>query len=244
MADGGYGKKKKGLVAPSYDLKDLLEAEEDAKFQSGDHVAILTNADDWDYGWRVSHMNDIEIVVKKADFYETISLADAPSKLRTDHSGAMIGYKELNNSERTEYREVFGLFDMNGDGSISADEILTVLDRLSPSLRSRARFTRMDIVNMIAMFDDSGDGEIDFDEFIKLMSGKLDGWKEVDELRECFNIFDATESGEISPYDLIKILKAVGEDITMDEIRAMLEDIDDSGQINFNEFKRIILEGP
>ena len=32
-------------------------------------------------------------------------------------------------------------------------------------------------------------------------------WKEVDELRECFNIFDATECGEISPYDLIKILK-------------------------------------
>ena len=50
----------------------------------GDHVALLTNADDWDHGFRVFEVRQNEIVLKKANIIERVPTRDAGRRLKTD----------------------------------------------------------------------------------------------------------------------------------------------------------------
>lgn len=247
MSQAGKDKKMnrastKKLKAAAYGLEDFLCFEAESKFIEGDHVAMLTGAEDWDYGWRVFEVRDNDVIIKKAELMERIPSKDVPKRLKTDVTGAMAAYRTINKSERSELREVFTLFDVDGDGHISSAEIMGLLKRLAPG----KRFTETDAMNMIARFDDDGDGDIDFEEFVKMMSASFENLKEADELQEVFKLFDADGNGSISCEELLEIMKATGEDITLDEVKLMIEDVDSdgNGQIDFHEFKKVIQDGP
>ncbi|KAK5975863.1 Calcium-binding protein CML [Trichostrongylus colubriformis] len=72
----------------------------------------------------------------------------------------------LNPREERELREVFGVFDKNGDGMISADDLLTVMQSLGEKLSER------DAREMIKEGDVDRDGLISFHEFIMLIKGR------------------------------------------------------------------------
>lgn len=61
-------------------------------------------------------------------------------------------------------QEAFKMFDMNGDGSISAHELDSVLRRLGEIS------SLDDCHSMIARVDADGDGQVNFDEFLTMMS--------------------------------------------------------------------------
>jgi len=63
-----------------------------------------------------------------------------------------------------EFREVFDLFDKNGDGKISAQELGEVMKTLGEDLSEE------EVNNMIREGDINGDGEIDYEEFKLMMS--------------------------------------------------------------------------
>jgi calmodulin len=62
------------------------------------------------------------------------------------------------------FREVFGLFDMNGGGTIDAQELHSALDSVD------IRLTKEEIEDVLCVMDEDGNGEVDFEEFLTLMT--------------------------------------------------------------------------
>lgn len=62
--------------------------------------------------------------------------------------------------------------------------------------------------------------------------------KQVEELREAFELFDEDHSGEIGQDELEKCFKRFGYNFTLEEVEAIFDkvDVDGSGQIDFAEF--------
>lgn len=65
-------------------------------------------------------------------------------------------------------KDAFNMFDIDGDGSISPDELHKVLKSL------REQCTRIDCENMIKGVDSNGDGQVSFDEFMVMMTNTAD----------------------------------------------------------------------
>ncbi|KAJ1265271.1 hypothetical protein BS78_08G065500 [Paspalum vaginatum] len=69
--------------------------------------------------------------------------------------------------EEEEMREAFNVFDQNGDGYITVDELRSVL----ASLGLKQGRTAEDCRKMISKVDADGDGRVDFTEFKQMMRG-------------------------------------------------------------------------
>ncbi|ESO89750.1 hypothetical protein LOTGIDRAFT_192654 [Lottia gigantea] len=152
-------------------------------------------------------------------------------------------------SQIRELKEAFRLFDKDGDGSITTEELGTVM-------RNLGQFPSIDeLKQMIQEIDIDGDGLFSFEEFAQVMAnmGGLNENSEEDEeeeLRQAFRVFDKSGCGYITPSDLRCVLQCMGEDLTEEEIDEMIAevDIDGDGRIDFEEFitcmkEQDILEG-
>lgn len=162
--------------------------------------------------------------------------------------------------KKDDLRKVFSTFDKNGDGFITRQE-------LRESLRNiRIFMTDSEIDDIVVKFDSNGDGLIDFDEFCLLtsesiMGGKVGGsegeyekegiGKEIGEeevnLKEAFDVFDKDKDGLISVEELALVLTSLGlrEGKKIEECKEMIRkvDMDGDGMVNFNEFKRMMMNG-
>lgn len=102
-----------------------------------------------------------------------------------------------------------------------------------------------EIQAMINSVDDNGDGEIDFEEFLVLMSAKKKNSKEDPdkELKDAFKVFDADGSGTISKSELMNLMKSLGQNLSEAELTAMMDEVDTdrSGEIDFKEFKTMMM---
>ncbi|XP_067225521.1 calcium-binding protein 5a [Chanodichthys erythropterus] len=90
----------------------------------------------------------------RVDFEDFVELM-AP-KLLAETAG-MIGVKEL--------RDAFKEFDMDGDGSITTEELRCAMSKL---LGEHMNHREIDAVVQEA--DNNGDGTVDFEEFVKMLS--------------------------------------------------------------------------
>ncbi|VDI50156.1 Hypothetical predicted protein [Mytilus galloprovincialis] len=106
-----------------------------------------------------------------------------------------------------ELQDTFYVFDQNGDGMITTDELATVLFKLGqrPTLR--------EVQAMIKSVDADKSGTIDFDEFVKIFAQKMSIDPEK-ELHEIFCVFDKNKDGFISSEELYEVLSKLGESIT------------------------------
>jgi len=91
---------------------------------------------------------------------------------------------DLTEQQKIEFKEVFSLFDKDGDGTINTTELGTVMRALGQNP------TEQEIEQMIEEVDVDGNGEIDFDEFCNLMIKKMKESEPEEELVEVFKIFD------------------------------------------------------
>ena len=91
-----------------------------------------------------------------------------------------------------EYERAFKLFDKNGNGKISANELSVVLKSLNHNVRDR------EVSDMINEVNGLETGEISFETFLSLMESKLENINLEEELREAFRVFDNNNSGYIS----------------------------------------------
>ena len=73
------------------------------------------------------------------------------------------GSKKGKLSYDEELKQAFAVFDVDGNGTISDEELASVMNALGENL------TKADIDFMIKAVDINSDGEIDFDEFKKMM---------------------------------------------------------------------------
>ncbi|KAL2167127.1 hypothetical protein VTG60DRAFT_1681 [Thermothelomyces hinnuleus] len=147
-----------------------------------------------------------------------------------------MGAHKLQPDQIAQYKQVFEIFDKDGTGDITADELGQVMRELglNPS--------EAELRDLVSEVDINNDGVISFEEFLALMSQTV---KEVDteqELLNAFKVFDKDGSGTISSDELRNVLKSLGENLTDQELDEMIKlaDRNGDGTIDYHEFASIM----
>jgi calmodulin len=143
---------------------------------------------------------------------------------------------QLSEEQIEEFKEAFSVFDKDGDGTITLDELSIVMKSLGRNA------TREELKAMIAEVDDDGSGEIEFDEFLRLMTSKINDGDTVEEMREAFLVFDRDRSGSVTASELKHVMNNFGETVTDEEVEAMIQqaDADGDGELSFEDFYQFI----
>ncbi|RCV08637.1 hypothetical protein SETIT_1G342600v2 [Setaria italica] len=149
-------------------------------------------------------------------------------------------------------RRVFDLFDRNGDGEITVDELAQALDALGLDA------DRASLAATVGAYVPEGAAGLRFedfdtfhralgDAFFGALADKDDaaeggkGGEDEEEMREAFKVFDVDGDGFISAAELQEVLKKLGlpEASSMANVREMIcnVDRDRDGRVDFSEFK-------
>jgi calmodulin len=142
---------------------------------------------------------------------------------------------QLTEEQIAEFKETFSLFDKDGDGTITTKELGTVMRSLGQNP------TDAELADMINEVDADGNGTIDFPEFLTMI--KIKGSDSEEEILEAFKVFDKNGNGYISPAELRQVLTSLGEKLSDEEVDEMVReaDIDGDGQINYEEFLKMMM---
>ncbi|XP_009408507.2 calmodulin-like protein 11 [Musa acuminata AAA Group] len=143
----------------------------------------------------------------------------------------------LTEEQISEFQEAFCLFDKDGDGCITLEELGTVIKSLGQNPSEE------ELHEMIREGDSDGNGTIEFGEFLNLMSRKVKETNVEEELKEAFKVFDKDQNGYISASELRNVMMNLGEKLTDEEVDQMIReaDLDGDGQVNYEEFVRMMM---
>jgi len=144
---------------------------------------------------------------------------------------------QLTEEQISEFKEAFSLFDKYGDGTIETKVLGTVLRSLGQNP------TEYELQDMINEIDADGNGTIDFPEFLSMMERRMRDPDAEEEIKEAFKKFDKEGNGYISAAELRHVMTNLGEKLTDDEVDEMIReaDVDGDGQINYDEFVKMML---
>ncbi|XP_048558076.1 probable calcium-binding protein CML22 [Triticum urartu] len=155
-------------------------------------------------------------------------------------------------ADRAELARVFELFDRNGDGRITREELEDSLGKLGIPVPGD------ELAAMIARIDADGDGCVDVEEFGELyrtiMSTSSGGdqkdssdEEEDEDMREAFRVFDANGDGFITVDELSAVLASLGlkQGRSAEECRRMIGQVDrdGDGRVDFHEFRQMMRGG-
>lgn len=95
---------------------------------------------------------------------------------------------------------------------------------------------------MIVDIDKEGSRSIDFEEFLDAITSKLGDKESREGLQKIFNLFDDDKTGTISLKNLKRVAKELGETMSEEELREMVERADSNGdgEISFEDFYQIM----
>eukprot|EP00800_Vazella_pourtalesii_P010521 TRINITY_DN2586_c0_g1_i1.p1 TRINITY_DN2586_c0_g1~~TRINITY_DN2586_c0_g1_i1.p1 ORF type:complete len:161 (-),score=57.28 TRINITY_DN2586_c0_g1_i1:123-605(-) len=144
----------------------------------------------------------------------------------------------LSQDKFEEYREAFEVFDKDGSGTITVEELHQVITSMGQKCSLK------DAKQMIAEVDADKNETIELGEFIEMMEKKSKKQDKGDELLEAFKTFDKNGDGKISHSELKIVMKSMGNNMDDSEITQMIEaaDLDGDKEISFEEFKAMMGE--
>ncbi|KAJ7956555.1 Calcium-binding protein [Quillaja saponaria] len=137
-------------------------------------------------------------------------------------------------------RDIFALFDMDYDGS------LTILE-LAALLRSLGIKPSGDQIHvLLANMDSNGNGSVEFDELANAILPDMN--EEIlvnqEQLLEVFRSFDRDGNGYISAAELAGSMAKMGQPLTYRELTEMIKEVDTDGDgvISFHEFLSVMVK--
>ncbi|XP_024982216.1 calmodulin-like protein 3 isoform X2 [Cynara cardunculus var. scolymus] len=140
----------------------------------------------------------------------------------------------------SEIHHLFQMFDHNGDGKITTQELTMSLENLGINIPED------DLGHMIDHIDTNGDGSVNMEEFRGLYETIMEEDEEED-IREAFNVFDKNGDGFISVDELTSVLSSLGlrQGRTIDECWLMIKMVDEDGDgvVDFGEFRKMMRGG-
>ena len=145
----------------------------------------------------------------------------------------------LTSDEVDEIRQAFDLFDTNGTGKIDPKELKAAMQSLGFDIKNPTIFS------MIADLDTQEAvkrGGIDFDTFVEAINEKLGDKDSREGITRIFNLFiDDPKSETITLNSLRKISKELGEQMSQEDLKNMLERASSNGtELTFDEFYDIM----
>jgi Ca2+-binding EF-hand superfamily protein len=136
--------------------------------------------------------------------------------------------------KRQEYKEAFDMFDHDGSGIISVDEIYRVMKNMGNEM------SMDEIKFMISDLDHDGSGTIDFEEFITFMQRTQvsEEISEEEEVIRAFQSFDKDGNGWLSCDEFRHILCNLGDKFSEEEVLEIFKeaDLNNDGKIEYREF--------
>lgn len=143
---------------------------------------------------------------------------------------------ELSEEQKADIKEAFNMFDTTGSGVIDIKELKVAIRALGFEPKKE------EIKRMIADIDKEGTGKLAYADFLELMTQKMTEKDSNEEILKAFRLFDDDETGRISFKNLKRVAKELGENLTDEELREMIDeaDMDGDGEVNQEEFLRIM----
>jgi calmodulin len=131
-----------------------------------------------------------------------------------------------------EFRDVFNIFDKDGDGRVTVKELGTIMRALGHHPAAA------ELEVMVADVDTEGTQTVEFAEFLEMMAKQLQETGIEDDVKEAFAAFDKDKDGKITTAELIHILKNIGEPLPQEDIDEMIAeaDVHKDGTIDYIEF--------
>ena len=101
---------------------------------------------------------------------------------------------------------------------------------------------KAEAVKLIEEHDPSGSGYIGYDDFVSISAVRIAQRSPAEEMKKAFELFDEDGTGKISLRNLRHIARELGENLTDDDLQAMIQefDKDEDGQISLEEFAGIM----
>jgi Ca2+-binding EF-hand superfamily protein len=145
----------------------------------------------------------------------------------------------LSQDEVDEIRQAFDLFDTNGTGKIDPKELKAAMQSLGFDTKNPTIF------QLIAELDtpeSAKKGGIEFDSFVEAINNKLGDKESKEGIRRIFDLFiDDPNSDTITLSSLRRIARELGEQMSNEELKDMLERASSNGtELTFEEFYDIM----
>jgi len=143
----------------------------------------------------------------------------------------------ISEKQLKEYKRLFNLFDKDGNGSITTNELAAVLKEIGKNV------TEKELKEMVRKVDCNENGCIEFDEFIKMLNLKAQAMFKEKEILDAFKAFDQDGNGYISAEELHQVLTRYGENLSSEEAENMVRqaDVDGDGKVNYEEFVQMVI---
>ncbi len=145
----------------------------------------------------------------------------------------------LSNEEIEEIRQAFELFDSSGEGKLDPKELISSMKALNFDKENPTMFN---IIADLDTIEAKKNGGITFDEYVTSINTKLHDKESKEGIRRIFDLFiDNPNNDTITMSALKKVALELGENMTDDDLKDMLERTSTSGnEITFDEFYDIM----
>ena len=186
--------------------------------------------------WITKHRRTKELDKNKLNEVVT-NLRNYSAKLKLQQLTLAYIVHNLTSKEDCEFlREVFIIFDENGSGNLTKDQLIKGLNNVLSPEESKKEVNRL-----MSIIDVDGNGFIEYEEFLRAGLNK-EKIITKENLETSFKLYDINKRGKINAQELGIVLgqgdESHGESVWQELIDEA--DIDKDGEINFNDFKTIM----
>ena len=173
----------------------------------------------------------------KRNLFGSATAANTSTNINNNNNNSNINSsiikQELLEEQKLEIREAFQLFDMNGDGCLDYHELKVAFRALGFDL------TKRQVLDIIHEYDTDDTNLITYDNFYKTVGEMMIKRDPLEEIRRAFRLFDIDGTGKISVRNLRKISRDLGENLSDEELQAMIDefDLDEDGESMYYIYK-------
>ena len=144
--------------------------------------------------------------------------------------------RALHQDQLDELREAFNLFDGGQKGFLDCRELKAAIRAIGYDIRKEQ------VRKMVCDNGKDPSEAILFDDFVAMMREKLHEKGTREDVLKIFELFDEERLGKITFRNLRRIATEVGENLSDDQLREMIDeaDRDGDGALSFEEFYRVM----
>lgn len=153
-------------------------------------------------------------------------------KSNKQEQSKIIFRNELTSDQKLEIKEAFDMIDIDKSGKLDINELKAALKALGLDNKNN------DTNTIIELMDKNKDGLISFDEFIEIITIQITDKDHESQFIKIHEILSDDNSNKINVKSLAYICEELGEKISDDELKEMIEeaDLDKDGEVDVNEF--------